>query len=1254
MTQVLRMSRKAFTVTVVAATIAWSIGLAALITPLATSAASSGDLIKASLPAVYYYGADNKRYVFPNEKTYMTWYSDFSGVQTITDAELAAIPIGGNVTYKPGVKMVKITTDPKVYAVDASGALRWVNSEAAAVALYGSDWNTMIHDIPDAFFTNYTVGADIAAVADFDKAAVEAAALSINSDKGLSTTADGALAVSLSASPPVGGNLPRGATGVNLLKFDVKNNGSSAVTVNSAVIGRSGPGLSTDYSAVYMYQGNSRLTTGRTINSSTHQATFSGLNVALAAGETKSFSVLGDVFATATSGDVNTMSVVSLSASGVAATGVPVAGPAFTMTGATVGSVTITTSSVAALSNVSLGGTSQKIASFMIAAGAAEDVLISKIALYQGGAVSGSDISNLVLKQAGNTLATVAAYDSRDRVTFMLATPFLLELGSTRTFDVYADIAGDARVGVAETILTYIEQAADVLAVGAVYGYGASVDIATTGTYDGTGAALGAGNCSSTRVEGGQVTITFNGPVATDIAVNGKDVELFNMTIAAQSNLEVRNLRMNLTHGGTLTGAVDGLIDTTGTAVANYSDIKVIDTATGAIIAGPASLAVAGSDTTQNITYTEVFGLTAGQSRNLKVTADVRNNTNANFSGDTATFSLLAFAAADIRNLDNSTNVALTDIVPNSGITGNAMTVRLPTLAASISSTPVAQTYIMGSQGVDVGGFDLKAGDASDMLVTSVTLQGWIDTMTAAGACTTAVDGTYDEGMELAGCGSVASTISTVKLMNGSTQLGTVESPTTSATLGVGGVLTFDNLSLTVPAGETVSLKLNGNISSGLTNLTDRVKFQVTAVTTTDADGNTVTASGLSPAIGGIPAITIGAAGTITAVRAPSDIESEAGHVVGSSSNVVLAKYKFTALNEELKATKLSFTVGTAAAFSSLSLYDGSTLVGGPVGVDGSGDAFFTGLNFVVPKDGSNILTVKGNLGAVGVGGVTSGSSVLITLKDTAGAYAFEARGTSAGSNTLIATCAADAAGYAKVIRKSKPTVSLVALPTTTFTPGDVVGLRFTVSADSAGDIALKKITAEITISATGTMTIAPQAVGNSSIRRVGDGTSLAGTSLVSTGLTNVTACTAAATTCYFHASFESEEVIAAGTSRTYDLRLTNGTTAPATGDSLSVKLLGDTTLDSGVLAVDANGANGATNDAPGWGIDDDATTTASYAQYSFLWSDVSTVPHTSCTDTAAGAGTTCDDDVVNLSSTDWTNGLYVKTLPTDAKLLVK
>jgi hypothetical protein len=131
-----------------------------VIAPNVQAAASAGDLIKMDgLTSVYFLGADGKRYVFPNEATYMSWYNDFSGVVTIPAAELQSYPLGGNVVMRPGTKLVKITTDPTVYAVEPNGNLRSIVSEANAIALYGTDWNKRVVDVPDAFFTNYKIGS---------------------------------------------------------------------------------------------------------------------------------------------------------------------------------------------------------------------------------------------------------------------------------------------------------------------------------------------------------------------------------------------------------------------------------------------------------------------------------------------------------------------------------------------------------------------------------------------------------------------------------------------------------------------------------------------------------------------------------------------------------------------------------------------------------------------------------------------------------------------------------------------------------------------------------------------------------------------------------------------------------------------------------------------------------------------------------------------------------------------------------------
>lgn len=138
-------------------------------------AANDGDLVKASGPAVYYL-AEGKRFVFPNERVYFSWYADFSQVRQISDAELASYALGGNVTYKPGGRLIKLQTDPKVYAVARGGKLRWIATEEAARDLYGSAWNRQIDDVSDAYFVDYRIEEPIASAGDFDRAGENAVA----------------------------------------------------------------------------------------------------------------------------------------------------------------------------------------------------------------------------------------------------------------------------------------------------------------------------------------------------------------------------------------------------------------------------------------------------------------------------------------------------------------------------------------------------------------------------------------------------------------------------------------------------------------------------------------------------------------------------------------------------------------------------------------------------------------------------------------------------------------------------------------------------------------------------------------------------------------------------------------------------------------------------------------------------------------------------------------------------------------------
>lgn len=144
----------------------------------AVDEAAYGDLIKMACPggedvndpcrAVYYYGEDGKRHAFPNEKVFFTWYGDFDDVVIVTDDYMASIVLGRNVTYRPGIKMVKFPSVRTVYAVGESGELRAIDSEEIAISLYGSTWNQKIDDISEAFYGNYTFGTIIDSTSDYD------------------------------------------------------------------------------------------------------------------------------------------------------------------------------------------------------------------------------------------------------------------------------------------------------------------------------------------------------------------------------------------------------------------------------------------------------------------------------------------------------------------------------------------------------------------------------------------------------------------------------------------------------------------------------------------------------------------------------------------------------------------------------------------------------------------------------------------------------------------------------------------------------------------------------------------------------------------------------------------------------------------------------------------------------------------------------------------------------------------------------
>jgi hypothetical protein len=112
---------------------------------------------------VYYFDKEWQRRPFPNQKVFESWYQNFDTVKEITKEEMAEIRLGAPIVYRPGTRLIKVPSIPKVYAVEPDGVLRWIETEAVAKTLYGNDWAKRVDDVPDAYFINYKEGAPLTA-----------------------------------------------------------------------------------------------------------------------------------------------------------------------------------------------------------------------------------------------------------------------------------------------------------------------------------------------------------------------------------------------------------------------------------------------------------------------------------------------------------------------------------------------------------------------------------------------------------------------------------------------------------------------------------------------------------------------------------------------------------------------------------------------------------------------------------------------------------------------------------------------------------------------------------------------------------------------------------------------------------------------------------------------------------------------------------------------------------------------------------
>lgn len=113
-----------------------------------------------------YYHRDSQGNLF--DAVMASWYKEIENqIITISRAELESYPIQGNITIRPGTYFVKISSDPKIYAIETGEiyeTLRWAKEDILNT-LYGSQWSSRVVTIADAILVNYAFGDDLTSIA---------------------------------------------------------------------------------------------------------------------------------------------------------------------------------------------------------------------------------------------------------------------------------------------------------------------------------------------------------------------------------------------------------------------------------------------------------------------------------------------------------------------------------------------------------------------------------------------------------------------------------------------------------------------------------------------------------------------------------------------------------------------------------------------------------------------------------------------------------------------------------------------------------------------------------------------------------------------------------------------------------------------------------------------------------------------------------------------------------------------------------
>jgi len=509
-----------------------------------------------------------------------------------------------------------------------------------------------------------------------------------NGGNGSVVTGSG-LMVSLNANTAAANTVINGQALADLASFNLTAANDGAAKVTTIKIKRIGVSSDSSVGNLYLYEGTTKLTDNASFGSG--YATFSNSNgiVNVAAGQTKTITVKGDIAASTGNVGVAINAASDIVASAASVTGsFPLTGNLMSMTSAS-DLATVSLGAVThAAANINAGTMSATLWSSPVSV-VNKAVNLKYIAFKQVGSIANDAIQNLTLYVNGVQAGAVASINSDNRVIFDLTNaPVKLNTGITTV-----ELRGDIVNGSSRTFSFAMQIASDVVVTDTNY----NVNVTATGS--------GINDSASSTINSGSVSIAKDSSFSTtEVVKNASNVTLGKFTMKAfGEDVKVNSLTVVPTFGGT-SDNTEGIND-----LAIYVDGTQVGSSQNYI-------KTSGSFPDNPVFGTNnLFTIAAGKTVNVEIRGTLNMLSNTSITSVKSDLKVLA------NKLEGVTSFATT---PDSDTTytGSTLTVTSGSMSVAKNTGYQNQNLVKNTSAQKIGSYIIQAGNAEAVRVTNLAI----------------------------------------------------------------------------------------------------------------------------------------------------------------------------------------------------------------------------------------------------------------------------------------------------------------------------------------------------------------------------------------------------------------------------------------------------------------------------------------------------------------------------------------------------